>query len=80
MTLNKKMGICEPIDQLKLYGYEDYFRSFEVLYKRNKLPNAILLSGPKGLGKSTFAYHFINYLLSQSENNKYFLEKFHLSY
>ena len=76
MTLNKKMGICEPIDQLKLYGYEDYFRTFEGLYKKNKLPNAILLSGPKGLGKSTFAYHFINYLLSQSETNKYSLEKF----
>ena len=76
MTLNKKMGICEPIDQLKLYGYEDYFLSFEGLYKKNKLPNAILLSGPKGLGKSTFAYHFINYLLSQNEKNKYSLEKF----
>ena len=39
MTLYKKMGICEPIDQLKLYGYEAYFRSFENLHKKNKLPN-----------------------------------------
>ena len=75
MTLNNKIDIIRPGDQLKLYGYEDYFRSFVGLYKKNKLPNAILLSGPKGLGKSTFAYHFINYLLSQSEKNKYSLEK-----
>ena len=34
------------------------------------MPNVILLSGPKGSGKATFAYHFINYLLSYNEKNK----------
>ena len=76
MTSNKKIDICEPIDQLRLYGYEDYFISFKSLYEKNKLPNAILLSGQKGIGKSTFIYHFINYLLSQSEKDKYSLENF----
>ena len=35
------------------------------------LPNKILLSGQKGIGKSTLAYHFINYVLSKNEEFKY---------
>ena len=38
-----------------------------------------MLSGPKGSGKSTFVYHFINYLLSTNENNKYSLEDFKIN-
>jgi len=34
-----------------------------------------LLSGQKGIGKSTFAYHLINYFLSQDENDRYSLEE-----
>ena len=60
-----------PRKQLYLYGYENYFNSFIELYEKNKLPNSILLSGPKGLGKATFSYHYINYLLSQKEEEKY---------
>jgi len=76
MKTNNKIEICEPKDQLKLYGYENYFNSFKNLYKNNKLPNVILLTGQKGLGKATFAYHFINYLLSISEEYKYSHENF----
>ena len=75
MNFSKKKEIIEPRNQLNLYGYDNYFHSFKNLHEKNKLPSVILLSGPAGLGKSTFAYHFINYLLSQSEKNKYSLEK-----
>ena len=76
MTSDKEINVYEPINQLRLYGYEDYFISFKNLYEKNKLPNAILLTGQKGIGKSTFIYHFINYLLSQNEEDKYSLESF----
>jgi len=68
---SENLEIVLPKNQLNLYGYEDYFTSFVNLYRKNKLPNTILLSGPKGLGKATFAYHFINYILSYNEFNKY---------
>ena len=51
-------------NQLRLFGYDDYFNTFIKLFHKNKLPNTILLNGLKGSGKATFAYHFINYLLS----------------
>ena len=73
-NLNETLSIKSPINQLTLYGYKHYFTLFSQLYNNNKLPNTILLSGPKGLGKATFAYHFINYLLSIDELNKYSLE------
>ena len=68
--------ITLPKYQLKLFGYDQYFNSFVKLFKKNKLPNTILLTGAKGLGKSTFAYHFINYILSYKDINKYSLENF----
>tara|TARA_Y100000590_G_scaffold389671_1_gene464850 strand:+ start:160 stop:1113 length:954 start_codon:yes stop_codon:yes gene_type:complete len=73
------MNIIDPKAQLNLYGYENYFASFAKLHKKNKLPNVILLSGLKGAGKSTFVYHFVNYLLSQDEVNKYMLSNFKIN-
>ena len=48
-----------PNKQEKLFSYDQYFKLFIKLYKNNLLPNNILLSGQPGLGKSTFAYHFL---------------------
>ena len=61
----------DPFKQLQLYGYENYFEELKNLYIKNKLPNKILLNGKKGIGKCTFANHFINFVLSNDEDNKY---------
>jgi DNA polymerase-3 subunit delta' len=60
-----------PNKQEKLFSYDQYFKLFIKLYKSNLLPNNILLSGQPGLGKSTFAYHFINSILSNKEDYSY---------
>ena len=73
---NDNLEIILPKNQLQLYGYEYYFNSFIKLYQKKRLPNTILLSGTKGSGKATFAYHFINYLLSLNEQDKYSVDKF----
>jgi len=65
------MEILTSKSQLNLFGYDKLFNSFIALHKKNKLPNVMLLSGSKGLGKSTFIYHFINYLFSKNEKNSY---------
>ena len=61
------MNIIEPISQTQLFGLNQYFNDLISLNNNNKLPNKILLSGQKGLGKATMAYHFINYVLSKGE-------------
>ena len=63
-----------PLNQLKLYGLDTFFNEIITLVNNNKLPNQILLSGQKGVGKSTLAFHIINYILSQKEENSYILE------
>jgi len=57
--------------QTDLYGLEDEFFEFVKLYDNKKLPNKILLSGQKGIGKCTLAYHLINFILSQNEEFSY---------
>ena len=65
------MNDIEPICQTKLFGLSEFFNNLVSLDKKNNLPNKILLSGKKGSGKATLAYHFINYVLSKNEEYKY---------
>ena len=63
-----------PSTQKILYEHSVVFQELSNLYKENKLPNKILLSGEKGIGKSTLAYHLINFVLSEDEEYSYDLE------
>ncbi len=65
-----------PKKQLNLYGLEKEFNEFVQLFENKKLPNKILLSGQKGIGKSTLCYHLINYILSKNENHSYDIKNF----
>ena len=61
----------KSFENRRLYGMKFYFNELINLYKENKMPNKILFSGKKGVGKSTLAYHIINYILSENEECKY---------
>ena len=69
----------EPLNQTKLFGLDKFILEFIKLEKNGKLPNKILLSGQKGIGKSTLAYHLINYTLSKEEEYKYDTSKFEIN-
>ena len=60
-----------PSIQINLFGHKNIFNDLSKLYKNDKLPNKILLSGEKGIGKSTLAYHLINFVLSEDEEQAY---------
>ena len=61
----------KPSENTQLYGLDNFFNNLKILYDEKKFPSKILLSGKKGLGKSTLAYHMINYILSINEDLKY---------
>ena len=63
--------ILEPWNNKELIGYNNFFLYLKVLFDNKKLPNKIIFSGNKGIGKSTLAYHLTNYIFSLDENNKY---------
>ena len=73
---DQNIKINYPKNQLNLYGYSRYFKTLAKIFNKNKSINVILLQGPKGLGKATFIYHFVNYLLSYNEEKKYSIEAF----
>ena len=65
----------DPKNQEKLLGFNNLFNHFVKLLDNKKFPNKIMISGPKGIGKSTFAYHIINYIFSKNEKNPYNLNE-----
>jgi len=73
------MNDLKPINRTKLFGLDNFFFEFVNLFEKNNLPNKILLSGQKGLGKSTLAYHFINYVLSKNEEFGYDIKNFEIN-
>lgn len=66
----------DPSKQNKIFGHEKTLLELINLDKINKLPNKILFSGKRGIGKSTLAYHFINYLFSTNEEYPYDIGNF----
>ena len=61
----------EALLQKWLFGHYEIFDILKNLYLNKKFPNKIILSGEKGIGKCTLAYHIINYILSLNEDHKY---------
>ena len=63
-----------PLTQINLFEHKEIFNQLYKLSKNDTLPNKIILSGEKGIGKSTLAYHLINLVLSENEEHPYDFE------
>ena len=63
--------ILKPSENTQLFGMDKFFNDIAGLYNEKRMPTKILLSGKKGYGKSTLAYHLVNFILSKSEDFKY---------
>jgi DNA polymerase III subunit delta' len=50
-----------------LVGHESVERELERLYRTGRLPHAILLGGPRGIGKATLAFRFARFVLAQGD-------------
>jgi len=69
----------KPSENTCLYGMGIFFNEIINLYNTKRMPTKILLSGKRGLGKSTLAYHVINYILSEKEEFKYNTIKYNIN-
>ncbi len=68
-----------PNSQINLYGLHDNLLFFAKLFDQKRLPSKILLTGQKGIGKCTLAYHLINFVLSKDEEMPYDLIEFKIN-
>lgn len=49
-----------------VFGHAEIKEKLIDAYTSNRLPHALLLSGPQGIGKSTFAFHLAYWILSNA--------------
>ena len=59
-----------------MIGHKSLFKDFIYLDQIHKLPNKILLNGPKGIGKKLFVNHFLNYFYLKDTKLSYNLKNF----
>jgi DNA polymerase-3 subunit delta' len=55
-----------------LLGHEAAERELAGLWRAGRLPHAILLAGPRGIGKATLAFRFARFLLAQGKREGLF--------
>ena len=59
-----------------MIGHKSLFKDFIYLDQIHKLPNKILLNGPKGIGKKLFVNHFLNYFYLKDNKEFYNLKNY----
>ena len=69
----------KPSTQTNLFAHNALLDELIDLYNKNRLPNKIILSGEKGIGKSTLSYHLINYVLSKNQKYSYDHKNYRIS-
>jgi DNA polymerase-3 subunit delta' len=60
-------GLAEPRLMRHLYGCGQIEEMLAGLAQENRIPHAMIFSGPAGIGKATMAFRFARFLLSGSE-------------
>ena len=56
-------GVPEPAENPRLLGHEQATAMLSGAYRAGKLPHALMLVGPAGIGKATLAFHLAHHLL-----------------
>lgn len=56
--------IAEPAENPLLVGHDAAMAQVAAAYRAGKLHHALLLSGPPGIGKATFAFHLAQHLVA----------------
>jgi len=61
-------AVPAPRANRDLIGHERAERGLRQLVEAGRLPHAILLSGPRGIGKATLAFRFARFLLANADH------------
>lgn len=62
-------GIPDPSESASLVGHVEAQQMLLAAQEAGRLPHAIVLAGPQGIGKATFAFAFARHLLSNAQRS-----------
>jgi len=62
--MNEEQGALTPRANPDLIGHEAAETALRQLFEASRLPHALLLSGPRGIGKATLAFRLARFVLS----------------
>lgn len=65
-----KSDFLNPFNSKYLYKLDKEFLFLSDLFEKNKYPRISMISGEKGIGKSTLIIHVLSYLLDSNNYNK----------
>ncbi|MDX8512800.1 DNA polymerase III subunit delta' [Mesorhizobium captivum] len=60
-------GVPEPSETPRLIGHAQAAGMLAAAYRGGKLPHALILAGPHGIGKATLAFHLAHHLLKHPD-------------
>ena len=60
-------GVPEPSETPRLVGHAQVAGMLAAAYRTGKLPHALILAGPLGIGKATLAFHLAHHLLKHPD-------------
>jgi len=60
--------VPDPSESLRLFGHADAAASVASAYRAGRLPHALVITGPRGIGKATFAFHLVDHLLGNRDH------------
>jgi DNA polymerase-3 subunit delta' len=60
-------GVPEPSETPRLVGHAQVAAMLAAAYRTGKLPHALILAGPLGIGKATLAFHLAHHLLKHPD-------------
>lgn len=70
--IDRVSGAPHPREMLSLIGHEGVEQEFLDLYNAGRLHHAIMLVGPEGIGKATFAYRVARFLMAEEKGDGFF--------
>jgi DNA polymerase III subunit delta' len=61
---DRLQGVPHPREAKTLYGHAEAEREILNAWRSGRLPHALLIGGPEGIGKATFAYRIARFVLA----------------
>ncbi len=68
MAETSENGAPPPRANPELVGHENAEAALRRLFQSGRMPHAVLMTGPRGIGKATLAYRFARFVLAHGAN------------